>query len=155
MLRALLVQLSGQLRDGHVDLACLYELYKNRTPPSRVLAGYLKRLIERVHHVYIILDALDEVPLSTARENVLNSIKTMQDWSITGLHILVTSRDLPDIRTSLSFSLDQEVKMRNAGIDEDIENFISSRLHEDQRLQKWLPYSGKIEEKLAKRAKGV
>ena len=155
MLRALLVQLSGQLRDGHLDLARLHDSFKPGIPPSSVLADYLQRLIQRFHQVYIILDALDEIPPSRARENVLDRIEKIQYWSFTGLHLLITSRDLPDIRRSLNFSSNQEVKMRNAGIDKDIENFISSRLQEDRRLQKWLPYRSKIEETLAKRAQGV
>ena len=155
MLRALLVQLSSQLRDGHSDLARLHNSFKHGLPPSEELADCLQRLIQRFQHVYIILDALDEIPPDKAREDVLDSIGMMQNWPFTGLHLLVTSRDLPDIRKSLNFSSDQEVKMRNAGIDKDIENFISSRLHGDRRLQKWLPYHSKIEEILSKRAQGV
>lgn len=155
MLRTLLVQLSSQLQDGHSDLARLHDSFKPGIPPSSVLADYLRRLIQRFHHVYIILDALDEISPSRAQEDVLDRIEMMQNWSFTGLHLLVTSRDLPNIRRSLTFSSDQEVKMRNAGINKDIENFISSRLREDRRLQKWLPYCSKIEETLAKRAQGV
>lgn len=155
MLRALLVQLSGQLRDGHSDLTRLYDSFKLGLPTSSVLTDYLWRLFQRFHHVYIILDALDEIPRNGAREDVLDRLEMMQNWSFEGLHLLVTSRDLSDIRSSLKFSFDQEVKMRNAGIDKDIENFISSRLHDDRRLQKWLPYRSKIEETLAKRAQGV
>lgn len=155
MLRALLVQLSGQLRDGHSDLTRLHDSFKPGQPTSSVLTDYLRRLIQRFRHVYIILDALDEIPRNGAREDVLDRLDIMQNWSLTGLHLLVTSRDFSDIRSSLSLSFDQEVKMRNAGIDKDIENFIFSRLHDDRRLQKWLPYRRKIEETLAKRAQGV
>lgn len=45
--------------------------------------------------------------------------------------------------------------MRNAGIDKDIADFISSRLEKDRRLRKWLPFGDKIQETLAKRAQGV
>ena len=155
MLRALLLQLSSQFRDGHSDLARLHDSYKPGLPPLFVLADYLRRLIQKFQHVYIILDALDEIPPSRAREDVLDRIEKIQNWSFSGLHLLVTSRDLPDIRNSLNFSLDQDVKMRNAGIDKDIENFIFSRLHEDQRLRKWLPYRSKIEDTLAERAQGA
>ncbi len=116
---------------------------------------YLRRLIQRFHHVYIVLDALDESPRLGARGHVLDTIKVMQNWSLPGLHLLVTSRDEPDIRNSLDLSLKQEVKMRNAGIDTDIADFISSQLHENQSLWKWLPYSDRIQEKLSERAKGV
>ena len=155
MLRALLMQLSGQLQDGHLDLTRLHDLCRTGIPPSSVLTDYLRRLIQRFHHVYIVLDALDESPRLGARGHVLDTIEVMQKWFLPGLHLLVTSRDEPDIRNSLDLSLNQEVKMRNAGIDKDISDFIASQLHENRRLRKWLPYSNKIQEKLAERAKGV
>ena len=155
MLRALLMQLSGQLQDGHLDLTRLHDSYRTGIPPSSVLTDYLRRLIQRFHHVYIVLDALDESPRLGARGHVLDTIEVMQKWSLPGLHLLVTSRDEPEIRNSLDLSLGQEVKMRNAGIDKDITNFISSQLHENRRLRNWLPYRNKIQEKLAERAKGV
>ncbi len=155
MLRALLMQLSGQLQDGHLDLTRLHDLYKTGIPPSSALTDYLRRLIQRFHDVYIVLDALDESPRLGARENVLDTIEVIRKWSLPGLHFLVTSRGEPDIRNSLELFLGQEVKMKNAGIEKDITDFISSRLHEDKKLRKWLPYSKKIQEILAKRAQGV
>ena len=92
MLRALLMQLSGQLQDGNLDLTRLHDSYKTGIPPSSVLTGYLRRLIQRFHHVYIVLDALDESPRLGAREHVLDTIEVMQKWSLPGLHLLVTSR---------------------------------------------------------------
>lgn len=156
MLRALLMQLSGQLEDGHLDLTRLYDTYKIGMPPSSVLIDYLRRPIQRFHHVYIVLDALDESPRLGAQEYVLHTIKMMQNWSFQGLHLLATSRDEPDIRMSLDLAPKQEVKMRNAGIQKDIANFILFRIQTNPRLRdKWLPYSNKIQEALAKRAEGV
>lgn len=155
MLLALLVQLSDQVRDGHSDLTRLHASFNGGTPTSSALANCLLELIKKFHHVYIILDALDEIPPDQAREEVLNRIQMMRQWPVEGLHLLVSSRDLYDIRESLKLSLDQEVKMRNPGIDKDIENFISSRLREDPRLKKWWEYHNQIEETLAKRSQGV
>lgn len=101
------------------------------------------------------LDALDESPRPGAQGHVLDTIEVMQKWSLPGLHLLVTSRDEPDIRNYLGFSLGQQVKMGNAGIDKDITDYISSQLHENRRLRKWLPYSNKIQQKLAERAQGM
>ena len=89
--------------------------------------------IQKFYHVYIVLDALDESPRLGAREHVLETLEMMQKWPLPGLHVLVTSRDEPDIRISLKFPSNQEVKMRNRGIDEDIGDFISGRLQEDQK----------------------
>ena len=155
MLRALLLQLSSQLRDGHVDLARLHESYKAGTPPLPVLIEHLQRLIQRFHQVYIMLDALDESPRNGSRVYVLDALEAMRDWVVQGLHLFVTSRDEPDIRDSLDISAAQQVIMQNAGIDKDIADFISGRFDADRRLRKLLPYRDKIQETLAKRAKGV
>ena len=155
MLQALLVQLSRQLQDVHVDLTRLHDLYKTGIPQSSVLADYLCWLIQRFYHVYIVLDALDESPQLGARGYVLDILDIIQNWSFLGLHLLVTSRNEPDIRSSLNFSSDQEIKMRNVGIDKNITNFILGRLQKDRRLQKWELYSKKIQDKLAERAQSV
>ena len=155
MLRALLLQLSNQLRDGHADLTRLHESYKAGTPPWPMLIEHLRRLIQRFHHVYILLDALDESPRNGPREYVLNALETMRNWGVQGLHLFITSRDEPDIRDSLDISATQQVTMQNAGIDQDIVDYISGRFDTERRLRKMLPYRDKIQETLAKRAKGV
>ncbi len=155
MLRALLLQLSSQLRDDHADLTRLHDSYKAGTPPLPVLIEHLRRLIQRFHQVYIMLDALDESPRKGPQENVLDMIETMRNWSLQGLHLFVTSRDESNIRESLDLSTNQQVIMQNAGINKDIADFISGRFDADRRLRKLLPYRDKIQERLAKRAKGV
>ena len=155
MLRALLLQLSSQLRDGHADLIRLHESYKAGTPPLPMLIERLQRLIPRFHQVYIMLDALDESPRNGSRVYVLDALEAMRGWGVQGLHLFVTSRDEPDIRDSLDISATQQVTMQNAGIDKDIADFISGRFDADRRLRKLLPYRDKIQETLTKRAKGV
>ena len=155
MLRALLLQLSNQLQDGHADLTRLHDSYKTGVPPSPVLIDYLQRLIQRFHHVYILLDALDESPRNGPREDVLHALDAVRNRGLQGLHLFVTSRDEPDIRDSLDISATQQVTMQNVGIDKDIADFISGRFDVDRRLRKWLPYREKIEETLAERAQGV
>lgn len=155
MLRALLLQLSSQLPDGHRDLTRLYDSYKAGRPPSPVLIEYLRRLAQRFHQVYIMLDGLDESPRDGPRQYVLDALEAMRTWGVQGLHLFVTSRDEPDIRESLNLSDAQQVKMQNAEIDKDIADFISGRFDADRRLRRLLPYRDKIQETLAKRAKGV
>ena len=155
MLRALLLQLSNQLQDGHADLVKLYESNKSGTPPSQVLLMYLRRQVERFRDVFILLDALDESSRDGPREHVLEALETMRKWGLQGLHLLVTSRDERDIHESLDLCVDQQITMQNDGIDKDIADFISSRLHTGRSLQKWKEYRDKIQESLASRAKGV
>jgi hypothetical protein len=162
MLRALLLQLSAQLRDGHADLARLHASYQPGTPPTAVLIEYLRHLIQKFHQVYIFLDALDESPTYTqrgqvrnARDYVLNVLETMRKWSWPGLHLLVTSRDEPDIHESLSPACDQEVIMKNAEVNRDIISYISGQLNTNPKLQKWQAHRDQIQQVLAERAQGV
>jgi hypothetical protein len=155
MLRALLLQLSGQLSDGRADLARLHSSYGNGTPPAAVLIEHLRHLIRKFQQVYILLDALDESPRYGARELVLDVIETMRKWTLSGLHLFVTSRDEPDIRESISPFVEQEVMMKNAEIDQDIVDFISGRLDTDPKVRKWWPYRHRIQQALAERAQGV
>jgi len=154
MLRALLLQLSTQLQDGHVDLIGLYDSYKTGTIPSQLLVMYLRRLIERFRDVFIMLDALDESPRDGPRGHVLDALEVMRKWGLQGLHLFVTSRNERDIYESFDPSIIQ-VTMQNAGIDKDIAGFISGRLDTDRRLQKWRKYRDKIQASLARRANGV
>ena len=155
MLRALLLQLSGQLSNSHVDLSRLHDLYRTIVPPPSVLIAHLQQLMQKFSHVYVLLDALDESPRYGQRDGVLMAIQTMRKWLLPGLHLLVTSRDEPDIRQSLNPTEDNEVILKNAKIDQDIGNFISGQLNSDSNLQTWRGHHDRIQEELAKRAKGV
>ena len=155
MLRTLLLQLSHQLRDGPADLAQLHDRYRTGVPPSSVLLDYLRRMVERFSNVYIMLDALDESPLKGRRKYVLDALETMRSWGVQSLHLFVTSRNEPSIRESLDHSSVQEVNVHNGEMDNDINDFISSRLDKDRSLLKLRPYREKIQESLAARAKGM
>ena len=155
MLRALLFQLSHQLRNGLADLAQLRDRYTTGMPSSSVMLDYLRRMVERFSNVYIMLDALDESPLNGRRKYVLDALEAMRDWGVKSLHLFVTSRNEPDIRESLDHSLVQEVNVHNGEMDRDINDFVSSRLDKDRRLLKLRPYREKIQESLAARAKGM
>lgn len=155
MLRALLLQLSGQLFDSQADLTSLHALSSTGVPPPAVLIAYLERLIQKFDQVYILLDALDESPRYSQRDRVLAVIQTMRNWLFPGLHLLVTSRDELDIRESLSPARNDEIAMKNAEINQDISNFISRQLNTDPKLQKWHTHHDRIQQVLAERAQGV
>ena len=155
MLRALLLQLSGQTQDGQADLVSMYRSYKDGIAPSPVLMSYLQRLMQRFDHVYVALDGLDESPRDGPREAVLDSLNAIRNLGFQGLHLFMTSRDEPDIRASLNLCAEQQIIMRNAGIDKDIADFVSTRLDTDPRLQRLSQYRGTIQEALTERAKGV
>ena len=125
MLRALVLQLSGQLSDSHTDLNRLFTLNRTAVPPPSTLIGYLRYLVQKFDQVYILLDALDESPRGGQQDQVLEALQTMRAWRLPGLHLLATSRDEAAIRESLSPARDEEVIMKNVKIDQDIHDFIS------------------------------
>ena len=156
MIQALILQLSSQSSDSQTDLARLHKSHSTSIPPATVLLAYLQRLIQDYFgQVYILLDALDESPLHGQRDNVLKAIETMRKWHLPGLHLLVTSRDEPDIRDSLIPAVDEEVIMKNDEINSDINNFITGHLNTDSKLRKLHAYHDRIRQVLAERAQGV
>ena len=155
MLRTLVVQLSCQLADNHKLLSRLHISYPNATPPEPALMDCLRQLLRAFDDVYILLDALDESPHDKHRADVLQALVDLRALSEPGLHLLVTSRDEPDIRDELDLSEDLTVSMKNTSVDSDIAAFVSGHLRNNRRLRKWELYHSRIETVLAERAKGV
>ncbi|KAJ6031800.1 NACHT nucleoside triphosphatase [Penicillium herquei] len=155
MLRTLLLQLSAQLPDGEKDLQQLYMIHRSGSPPVDTLLALLRNFLERFCDTYILLDALDESPRDSQREGVLKVIQVIRDWSIPGVHLLVTSRNELDIRESLNPSCGQDVPLRNSGMNRDIAEFVSYQLNNDAKLQRWKVRHEEIQKKLATDAQGV
>lgn len=158
-LRALLLQLCGQVPGVEADLTRLKESYNHGTPPVVVLLEYLRQAVTRCRHIYILLDALDESPVETPRAEVLSMIKTMRQWQLPGLHLLVTSRDLPDIRNRLQhvgLCQDAEhIELKNASVQEDIQQYVDYQIDHDPELRRWGEHRDKIKSYLAQHADGV
>jgi hypothetical protein len=154
MLRALVLQLAGQLKDQDAPVAPLYQSYRGSTPPDQALLDCLHQLVRKFDDVYLVVDALDESPRHTHREDLLQALEDIRHWSESGLHLLVTSRDEQDIREHLDPPAGQVVLMKNDSIDSDITSFISGHL-DTKRFQKWEKHRDQIERALTQDAKGV
>ncbi|SCO87596.1 uncharacterized protein FRV6_11723 [Fusarium oxysporum] len=155
MLRALVLQLSGQLNDNHTFLSRLHDSYRNASPPDPALLDCLHHLVRAFKDVYIVLDALDESPRDKHREGMLQCLAELRAWSEPGLHLIVSSRDEVDIREELSALSEETIKMKNHSIDRDISSFISEHLRNNRRLRKWEEHHARIEAALTTRAQGV
>ncbi|KAJ6150552.1 hypothetical protein N7471_001751 [Penicillium samsonianum] len=155
MLRALLLQLSVQFQDGEKELKQLHASYNPRTPPLEALLGLLRTFLCQFQDSYIFLDALDESPRHYYREGVLRAIQAIRDWSLPSVHLLVTSRDLLDIRRSLIPYNNQSISVRCSPINKDISAFVSHQLDNDLELQRWKVRHSEIEAKLIQGAQGV
>jgi hypothetical protein len=158
-LRALLMQLCTQIPGLQADLTRLRDSYNHGTPPVLVLLEYLRRAVARCRQIYILLDALDESPADVSRAEVLWVIDSIRQWQLPGLHLLVTSRDVPEIRDHLQFSTLKQgvehISLKNDSVQQDISRFVAFQVDHDLQLQRWGDHRKKIKNYLAQHAGGV
>ena len=155
VLRSLVLQLSGQLDNSHAYLSSLRESYRDSSPPVPALMACLRQLVRAFKQVYVLIDALDESPRDKHREAMLDALADIRSWSEPGLHILVSSRDEPDIRVELEVPKTHVIKVQNEGHDDDIASCISDHLQHNRHLRKWHEHHTQIKTTLTSRAKGV
>jgi ankyrin repeat domain-containing protein 50 len=144
--------------------AAVQELYTkyNQTghqPSTRDVESALLSVIDLGKDIYIILDALDEVPENTGiskRVEVLKLIEKFVALKRPNLHILVTSRDESDIRSRLGPLSNGGIPIQGSTVDEDIRRYVRSCLMEDDRLRGLEPrLKDMIETTLGEKAKGM
>lgn len=155
LLRAILLQLCHQVTGLEAELTRLAGNYPNGPPPTHVLEEYLQSAINRKEHVYLLIDALDEIPQRSRGRDVLPTIQRIRDWGLPGLHLLVTSRDVVDIRQSLQTTPDAAINLRNESVKKDISQYISDTTNHDPQLSRWGEHCDTIQEQLSQKADGV
>lgn len=156
MIRSIVKQLHALSAEKDFSLESLFSSCNNgeRQPQSEDLMQVLKALINEFQKTYIILDALDEC---SDRQELLESIKEIQDWRLSGLHMLVTSRRLPDIDDELGPMIDSRSKIciQSAAVDADIEIYVRHRLQKLKRWQNNVQAQKEIIETLKAKADGM
>ncbi len=145
LLSSFLVQLCHQ-SDSYCRILSKFHsdhVKESRSPSDDALVGCLKDLIKlpRQAPVYLIVDALDECPESSAilspRAEVLNFIEELVASQIPNLRICVTSRPEIDIRVVLDPLIFFSVSLHDErGQKKDIEDYIKSVIH-THRKNKW------------------
>lgn len=159
LLRALLFQFCGQVPALQADLTRLKDSYNQGTPPVLVLLEYLRQVVVGCRHTYILVDALDESPMDHSRTEVLSVIDTMRQWELPGLHLLVSSRDISDIRDQLQFPTMKQgveyVPLKNDNVQQDIARFVAFQVDHDSQLLRWGDHREKIKSYLTQHAGGV
>jgi hypothetical protein len=85
--------------------------------------------------VFLIIDALDECPQDKydERQHLLEFLEALRGWTLTNVHVLVTSREYGDIEMVLKM-IAQNVPMAEINVNEDILRYISARLCSDSKL---------------------
>jgi hypothetical protein len=147
LLPSLLIQLSSRSDSCCDILSQLYSAHDRgvRKPSDQAMVECLKEMLslEAQPPIYIILDALDECPVTStvppsSREEVLEFVEELVALHLPNLHICVTSRPEHDIRVVLDRLTEHPVSLHDeSGQQEDITNYIASFVRSHQRMRKW------------------
>ena len=142
LLPSLLIQLSAQSNRCRLILSHLYSKHDRgvRKPSDRDLVDCLKEMLslEAQGPTYIIMDALDECPVASPRDEVLELVEELVGLHLPNLHICVTSRPEHDIQSVLKPLTECSVSLHDeSGQQEDIANYIASSVRSDKRMLRW------------------
>ncbi|KAF8489007.1 hypothetical protein F5888DRAFT_1213754 [Russula emetica] len=147
LLPSLLIQLSSRSDPCCDILSQLYSTHDRgvQKPSDREMVGCLKEMLnlEAQPPIYIILDALDECPVTSTvppspREDVLEFVDELVGLHLPNLHICVTSRPEHDIRVVLEGLTEHPVSLHDeSGQQEDITNYVTSFVRSNRRMQRW------------------
>ncbi|KAM3479755.1 hypothetical protein MY8738_005313 [Beauveria namnaoensis] len=163
-LSSVISQLCSQSKVFPAQLKDLYERCGSLHGPPSVgdLISTLSAFaaLEKVEHIYIIMDALDECPRTgheDQRAELLEAVKAIQHISPSKIHFLVTSRQELDIEESITTHLTVAAySIQDSGVTADIGEYINSQLASDRRLNSWSEDIKKeIESVLTRRAGGM
>ena len=146
LLPSLLIQLSAR-SDARCDvLSRLYSSHDRgvQKPSDRAMVECLKEMLalEMQGPTYIIMDALDECPVSSTipspREEVLEFVDEIVGLHLPNIHICVTSRPEHDIQAVFEHLTLRAVSLHDeTGQQQDIANYIASFVRSNRNMLRW------------------
>ena len=143
---SLLIQLSARSDSCCDILSQLYSLHDRgiRKPSDRAMVECLKEMLtlEGLGPTYIIMDALDECPITSTipspREEVLELVDELVGLNLPTIHICITSRPEHDIQAVLKNLSSRAVSLHDeSGQQQDIINYVSSFVRSDRKVRRW------------------
>ena len=146
VLPSLLIQLSARSDPCCDVLSDLYSSHDRgvRKPNDRAMVECLKEMltVEMRGPIYIIMDALDECPITSTipspREEVLDLVDELVGLRLPNVHICVTSRPEHDIQAVLKHLTLHAVSLHDeTGQQQDIANYVASFVYTDRKMRRW------------------
>jgi hypothetical protein len=146
VLSSLLIQLSARSDPCCDVLSDLYSSHDRgvRKPSDRAMVECLKKMltVETRGPIYIIMDALDECPITSTipspREEVLDLVDEIVGLRLPNVHMCVTSRPEHDIQAVLKHLTLHAVSLHDeTGQQQDIANYVASFVHTDRKMRRW------------------
>jgi hypothetical protein len=146
LLPSLLIQLSAW-SDPCCDILSRLYFAHNRgiqKPSDPAMIQCLKEMLAFEAHgpTYIIMDALDECPISSTipspREEVLDLVDELVGLHLPNAHICVTSRPEHDIQAVFKDLTLRAVSIHDeSGQQEDIAEYVASFVRTDRKVRRW------------------
>jgi hypothetical protein len=157
--RHLVVSLVAQLCWKEPGLSMLrqaYETLDSSRPGLDDLQSILYSSAASYDGLFLHLDALDECPeLEDVRQTVLDGVQQLLT-RVPNVRVLVTSRDLPDIRSRMEALGATQLNIAAETVDADIRRYVSSQLSRDPKLSRLdLPTQTLIKDTLSEKANGM
>jgi len=148
LLSSTLFQLCDQSDSYYDVLASFYSTHRDgaQSPGDDELVRCLKDVLSLPGQapVYLVVDALDECPntsaLSSPRLELLTLLENLVDSRLPNLRMCVTSRPEADIKPILEPLTFRSVSLHDEqGQREDIENYITSAVDTNRNMRRWSP----------------
>ena len=146
LLSSVLFQLCDQSDAYHDVLSILYSKHRHgaQNPSDIELLRCLRDLLAlpRQAPIYLVIDALDECPNTSAmpspREEVLTFVEQLIESRLDNLRICITSRPETDIKVVLEPLTFRSISLHDeSGQIQDIENYIRSVVNTDPKIRRW------------------
>ena len=146
LLPSLLIQFSARSDPCCDILSQLYSLHDRgvRKPSDRDMIECLKQMLtlEAQGPTYIIMDALDECPITSTipspREEVLEFVDELVGLHLPNVHICATSRPEHDIQAVFNHLTLRAVSLHDeTGQQQDIADYVTSFVRSNRNAQRW------------------
>jgi hypothetical protein len=146
LLRSLLIQLSTQSSPFFDILSRLYSTHHLgvQQPDGHTMKECIKEMLTLgvEEPTYIILDGLDECPISPfispSRESLLEFVVGLVNLHLPNLRICVTSRLEHDIQVALEHLTPHPVTLHDEfGQQQDIANYVTSFVRSNETMRRW------------------
>jgi len=135
LIRSILAQLSTHSVASGKPLAALRSKFQSVGQPSRdQIIETLKEIVKELGETFVLIDALDEC---TDKDKLLDLFCVMAGWNVENLHVLVTSRNEPDIELAITRWTTKQISLQADIVNFDIHIHIHEKLQSDARLKKW------------------
>jgi hypothetical protein len=129
-------------------LQSLFDRHNSKFPPGipsdnelketflamvRELRTFNREFTTSDRNIFILIDALDELPLGTSRDEIIGFLDDLASYRIPHLHILATGRDESDISLGLK-SWDPPLLIDKSKVIEDVRLFVTREMENNLQL---------------------